>query len=257
MSEETYELRLEPEGFQIIPVGPDQLAVHSVDAVHGGDQIVTILPESLVHDQERNHKNIQPTIFLSSDDSGVQFIENHKIEVEDSAENENLVIQYGENWFQDILLNLKGIGDSMMDFPVFCCDGIFWSNRLVLSSLGNFLTDFLLEDSCLILPDFLTSEFRIFHNYLFSKDNISQADMVNICKIGAVFGFQFFTGLQYEEPKSEVNYQEIFKSQQEEYVKKVYGHTELANYVMKVADKPKKPKVSVLLNEFLYMDTRA
>ena len=262
MSEETYELRLEPEGFQIIPVGPDQLAVHSVDAVHGGDQIVTILPESLVHgDQERNHKNIQPTIFLSSDESqnlvasGVQFIENHKIEAEDSSENENLVIQYGETWFQDFLLNLQGIGDGMMDFPVFCCDGIFWSNRLILASLGHFLTDFLLEDSCLILPDFIKSEFRTFHNYLFSKDDISQSDMVDICKIGTVFGFQFFTGLQYEGPKTEVNYHEIFKSQQEEYFKKVYGHTELANYVMKVADKPKKPKVSVLLNEFLYMDT--
>jgi len=262
MSEETYELRLDPEGFQIIPVGSDQLAVHSVDAVHGGDQIVTILPETLVHgDQDRNHKNLQPTLFLSADDSqnlvasGVQFIENHKIEAEETHENENLVIQYGETWFQDFLVNLQGIGNNMMDFPIFCSDGIFWSNRLILASLGNFLTDFLGEDSCLILPDFLKSEFRIFHEYLFSKDNISHSDMIDVCKIGAVFGFQFYTGMQYEGPKSEVNYQEIFKNQQEEYFKKVYGHAELVNHVMKVADKPKKPKVSVFLNEFLFNDS--
>jgi len=263
MTEETYELRLEPEGFQIIPVGPDQLAVRGVEGVHGGDQIVTILPDSLVHgeDQERSHKNIQPTIFLSPDESqtlvtsGVQFIENHKIEAaEENHENENLLIQYGETWFQDFLLNLKENGDSMMDFPVFCCDGIFWSNRLIVASLGNFLTDFLLEDSCIILPDFLQSEFKSFHDYLFSKNGVPHSDMVDIAKIGSVFGFQFFTGLQYEGPRSEVSYQEIFKNQQEEYFKKVYGHTELANFVIKVADKPKKPNMSVLLNDFLFMD---
>ena len=266
MTEETYELRLEPEGFQIIPVGPDQLAVHSVDAVHGGggDQIVTILPESLVHsDQDRNQvKNIQSCpIFLSQDESqnlvasGVQFIENHKIETEDTTENENLVIQYGETWFQDFLLNLKKIGNSMMDYPIFCCDGIFWSNRLILASFGNFLSDFLLEDSCIVLPDFHRSEFKLFHDYLFSRDNVPQSDMIDICKVGTVFGFQFFSGLQFEGPKTEVSYQQIFKSQQEEYFKKVYGHTEIADFVIKVADKPKKPKMSALLNDFLYMDT--
>eukprot|EP00092_Neocalanus_flemingeri_P003375 GFUD01003615.1.p1 GENE.GFUD01003615.1~~GFUD01003615.1.p1 ORF type:complete len:544 (+),score=155.34 GFUD01003615.1:41-1672(+) len=264
MSEETYELRLEPEGFQIIPVGPDQLAVHSVDGGHGGEQIVTILPDSLVqqggHGQESNHKDIQQTLFLSADDShnlvtsGVQFIENQKIEVEDTQENENLVIQYGETWFQDFLVNLQGIGNSLMDFPVFCCDGIFWTNKLILASLGNFLTDFLEEDSCIILPDLLTSEFRTFHGYLFSNRNLSQSEMVDVCKTGAIFGFQLFPGLQYESQSSEVDYQEIFKNQQEEYFRKVYGHAEVANHVMRVAEKPKKPKVSMFLNEFLFND---
>lgn len=263
MSEETYELRLDPEGFQIIPVGADQLAVHSVDAVHGGDQIVTILPDSLVqggHGQERNQKDIHPTLFLSAEDShnlvssGVQFIENQKIEVEETHETENLVIQYGETWFQDFLVNLQGIGNSLMDFPVFCCDGIFWSNRLILASLGHFLTDFLIEDSCLILPDFLTSEFKTFHDYLFSKKDLSQSEMVDVCKAGAAFGFQLLPGLQYDCPSSEVDYQEIFKNQQDEYFRKVYGHAEVANHVMKVAEKPKKPKVSMFLNEFLFKD---
>merc|ERR1712142_65514 len=170
-------------------------------------------------------------------------------------ENENLVIQYGDAWFPDFLLNLKGIGDNLMDFPVFCCDGIFWSNRLILASLSNFLSDFLLEDSCIILPDFHQSEFKVFHDYLFSKDDVPQSDIVDICKIGAVFGFQFFTGLQFENSREEVSYQQIFKSQQEEYFKKVYGSTEIADFVIKVADKPKKPKMSALLNDFLYMDT--
>jgi len=261
MSEETYELRLEPEGFQIIPVGSDQLAVHSVDTVHGGDQIVTILPDSLVqggHGIERSHKDIQPTLFLSAEDSqnlvssGVQFIENQKIEVEEPEENENLVIQYGDTWFQDFLANLQGIGNSLMDFPVFCCDGIFWSNRLILASLGNFLTDFLVEDSCIILPDFLTSEFRTFHEYLFSKKTFSQTEMLIVCKTGAVFGFQLFTGIQFDSPSAELDYQKIFQNQQEEYFRKVYGHAELANQVMKVAEKPKKPKVSLFLNDLLF-----
>ena len=126
MAEETYELRLEPEGFQIIPVGPDQLAVQSIDGVHGGDQIVTILPESLVQsDQEevRGKKHIQPSIFLSDNDnlvpSGVQFIENSKNEAVETTENENLLIQYGDTWFLDFLQSLQGLDDSLMDYPIF------------------------------------------------------------------------------------------------------------------------------------------
>ena len=40
MAEETFELRLEPEGFQIIPVGGAELGA-------GPGQIVTILPEEI------------------------------------------------------------------------------------------------------------------------------------------------------------------------------------------------------------------
>ena len=49
----------------------------------------------------------------------------------DQKEEGQLVIQYGDSWFQDLLADLGRLGGSALDFPVFCSDGIAWSNRLV------------------------------------------------------------------------------------------------------------------------------
>ena len=49
--------------------------------------------------------------------------------LEGEKEEGQLVIQYGDTWFQDLLADLGGLGGSVLDFPVFCSDGIAWSNR--------------------------------------------------------------------------------------------------------------------------------
>ena len=53
------------------------------------------------------------------------------LESGDQKEEGQLVIQYGDSWFQDLLADLGRLGGSALDFPVFCSDGIAWSNRLV------------------------------------------------------------------------------------------------------------------------------
>jgi len=265
MGEETYELRLEPEGFQIIPVGADQLAVQGVGDVNTGGQIVTILPDTLASatDEVRNSKTFQTPLFLHTEEpqslvppagGGVHFLDaTNKSEPPDDDQNsDNLVIQYGESWFHDFVCSLKGIEDNLMDFPVFCCDGIFWSNRLILASLGNFLTDLLTEDSCLILPDFTKEEFKTFHEHLFSNSSISSVDMLCVCKVGGVFGFNYFSGIHYDVSTNEVNYQNIFEKHHVEYFSKVYGNSKIANHVLKVVERPKRTKISAFLNDVLF-----
>ena len=75
------------------------------------------------------------------------------LQVEDirseAGETEDLVIHHGQTWVQDILGNIQEETEEYLDFPVFCCDGIFWLSRVILASLKTSLSG----DSCLILPD--------------------------------------------------------------------------------------------------------
>ena len=50
---------------------------------------------------------------------------------EGEKEEGQLVIQYGDSWFHDLLADLGGLGGSALDYPVFCADGIAWCNRLI------------------------------------------------------------------------------------------------------------------------------
>ena len=89
---------------------------------------------------------------------------------------------------------------------------------------------------------------------LLSKSEIAVTEITTVCKVGSVFGFQILNGFQYETGSNEISYPDIFKAQQEEYFNKVYGHPEIANHIIKVADKPKKHKLPSFLNDFLYSD---
>ena len=64
--------------------------------------------------------------------------------LEGEKEEGQLVIQYGDSWFQDLLADLGGLGGSALDFPVFCSDGIAWSNRLNFHIKHNLLNNFII-----------------------------------------------------------------------------------------------------------------
>ena len=72
-------------------------------------------------------KELTSSLFLSGA-SGVE--EGGKVEGQ-------LVIQYGDSWFQDLLTDLGGLGGNALDFPVFCADGIAWSNRFEMTVQNN------------------------------------------------------------------------------------------------------------------------
>lgn len=60
----------------------------------------------------------------------------------------SLYIEYGKEWVDDLLGGMSECS-GFLDYPVYCQDGISWSNKLVL---GNFqLLDF--SHSSIFLPE--------------------------------------------------------------------------------------------------------
>ena len=84
----------------------------------GGQIAVQLLPQSQGASSTKGLKELPSNLFLETGEK----------------EEGQLVIQYGDSWFQDLLADLGGLGGSVLDFPVFCSDGIAWSNRLVNST---------------------------------------------------------------------------------------------------------------------------
>ena len=138
---------------------------------------------------------------------------------------------------------------------MFCCDGIFWSSRVILASLAPHLKEGLSDDSCLILPDVGRQEFSAFHTSLFRKD--VQISPAQIGKVASLFGITCLfhpasPHLQHPSPLNTINYVEIFKNQREDFIKKVVGNTDVAKHVMNTVQKKiRPPKVSDILGDIL------
>ena len=146
------------------------------------------------------------------------------------------------------------MSQNILDFPVFCSDGIFWSNKVVLAALAPFLRDGLEEDSCVILPDVKVNQFKVFHANLFSKRNLTSSECGTISSVGKIFGLE-----KYSEPDSlsschpqTLDYQKIFRKQREEYFCKVYGNQDMGQQALRLSEqRRRKPLVSEYLNDIL------
>jgi len=220
MAEDTYELRLEQEGFHIIPVHGGEV---DLQGGVGGQIAVQLLPQSQ-GGGSKGLKELPSNLFL-----------------EGEKEEGQLVIQYGDTWFQDLLADLGGLGGSVLDFPVFCSDGIAWSNRLLLASVSPLLTANLdCEDSCLILPDCSVAHFNQFHVHLFSR----ALPLTSVGPVSRVASLLCVPSLLLPRIASSsfnaqfLDYQAIFSKQQREYLDKCYGNRWVANQVLKVAERP-------------------
>ena len=145
---------------------------------------------------------------------------------------------------------------------MFCCDGIFWSSRVILASLAPHLTESLSDDSCIILPDIGLNEFSAFHASLFRKDvQISPAQIEAGAGVARLFGVTTYPSETKLHPPyspssssslNTINYVDIFKHQREDYVKKVVGNIDVAKHVMNTVQKKNRPpKVSDILGDIL------
>ena len=147
---------------------------------------------------------------------------------------------------------MQNLAPDLLDFPVFCCDGIFWTNKVIVVALAPFLKETLEEDSSLILPDVRVTQFRAFHENLFSRRDLSSSECEVISSVGQLFGLEKFShsdGLSCDPPT--LDYQRIFRAQREEYFRKVYGNLELSSHVLRLSKEEKKPLVSEYLNDIL------
>ena len=117
MSGETYELRLDPEGFQIVPVGSEQLAVQILPGPAGEKA----LPSALFLSTEASQK-----LVVAGGTETAALLDGHKTEAAIPVFHKEENLQYGETWFPDLLASLGNLPASMMDLPVFCSDGLAW-----------------------------------------------------------------------------------------------------------------------------------
>ena len=158
------------------------------------------------------------------------------------------------NLIYPILFYYQDVGEDCLEFPIFCSDGIFWSNKVILASIAPYLQDSLLDESCLILPDFKVNEFSVFHAGLFEKLH-QKTDQESLIAIGRIFGYKFSNNNVYDDvpevqDKPKIDYDKIFRINKEHYIRKVMGNVEIAKHVLQTAaQKPKKTNVSEILNE--------
>ena len=48
----------------------------------------------------------------------------------------DLLLEYGPSWKTDLLQDIHMSCSDMFTYPVFCRDGVFWSSKLLLSSIS-------------------------------------------------------------------------------------------------------------------------
>ncbi|XP_023320598.1 uncharacterized protein LOC111695484 [Eurytemora carolleeae] len=155
MAEETYELCLDGEGLRIIPVGEDQVSVHILADV-SGTQIISGDQVGFVNAEEDSGLSTplflsQTQSILTSRGSELKPASVHKKNIHQGI---SLYIEYGKEWVDDLLGGMSECS-GFLDFPVYCQDGISWSNKLVLGSLNVKLKNILTaagDDSCLVVP---------------------------------------------------------------------------------------------------------
>ena len=121
-----------------------------------------------------------------------------------------------------------------------------------MAAVAPFLKNSLEEDSSVILPDVRVSQFRVFHENLFSKRNLSSSECLAISSVAQLFGLE-----RYHHPESlnceplTLDYQKIFRVQREEYFNKLYGNQYLGDHVLQLTKQQKRPLVSEYLSDIL------
>ena len=129
-------------------------------------------------------------------------VENEMIEAVDPSEDdiaeesENLVIQSPEDYkrklLEDMYENLIKYTENYSDLPIFCSDGVIWSNKLLLSAASPFIKDMLLDvhmvdSTCLIIPHMTKKDFLTFQATIFSKEETLQSDMFSVIRGCEIF----------------------------------------------------------------------
>jgi len=241
MSEETYELCLDGEDLRIIPVGDEQVSVQilSEDATDG---ILT----DLAGQEDGLDKTFSSPLFLSNSQTlmvppSVDL--KQSLQKKTILESISLYIEYGKDWIEDVLNGLSEL-QGFCDFPIYCADGISWSNKLILGSLSCKLRSLLSaagQDSCLIVPQLTKSEFDTFNACILNKSiPITKDTMKVLLKVGEFFEFpiRYISLDNNNNTDGLVNYSTIFTQQREEFIHKISWQADLAKFISKVAESP-------------------
>jgi len=255
MAEETYEIRFESEGLHIIP---DASQLEDPEA-----GVVAILPQCLQDTSSQGTNSLKNLLHFENQ---IKEVKHESVSADqpasiqtwepllptDPPESQDFVIQHGLSWFNDIISNIKGLGESFLDFPVFCRDGISWSSKVILGAIYPALKDSLVEDSCLVLPDFSVLEFSKFHDSLLKKSlEVSSKDITSVAR---AFGLQYSGPFLLEVnndhgSESLPDYQRIFRVQREEYIKKIIGNSDVGSYIYTSIQRKKSSVISDILCE--------
>eukprot|EP00088_Acartia_fossae_P071875 TRINITY_DN9968_c0_g1_i3.p1 TRINITY_DN9968_c0_g1~~TRINITY_DN9968_c0_g1_i3.p1 ORF type:complete len:681 (+),score=95.31 TRINITY_DN9968_c0_g1_i3:49-2091(+) len=150
-----------------------------------------------------------------------------------------LYIEYGNTWMDDLLLGMSAHWKTTCDFPVYCCDGIAWTSAVILGSFNLHLRNLLLdsdEDSCIILPQITKREFDTFMELILKKEYTFDKDTADILeKVGQILDFpnrqnQNNTPTEFVN-MMEVDYQNIFTHQKEEFIHRISRQSDLAQQI--------------------------
>lgn len=249
MAEETYEIRFESEGLHIIPVASQ------LDDQEAG--VVAILPQCLQDTSSQDTtslllneiKEVKPES-VSADQSGGGQASEPLLPTE-PPDPQELVIQHGLSWFNDIISNIKGLGESFLDFPVFCNDGISWSSKVILASIYPTLKESLVDDSCLVLPDFSVKQFSKFHDSLLMKSpDVSLKEIISVARaFGLQYSGPFLIDGTNNHEIGRLDYEKIFRVQREEYIKKIIGNSDVGSYIFASIQLKRSSVVSDILCE--------
>lgn len=113
---------------------------------------------------------------------------------DDPSQVQQYLLQTPTNYKMDLLQAIyQGVSDKTFDFPIFCQDGVIWSNKLLLTSVSTFVKTMLSElgehiETCIILPELTKMEFMTFHKALFAQENDTSLDFVTLIKVAEILG---------------------------------------------------------------------
>ena len=114
------------------------------------------------------------------------------------------LIQSPENYKITLLRAMFNV-ESMQkfaDLAVFCCDGVTWTSKLLISASSWMLRDafnqmdgFHQDTTCIMLPDITKNEFQIFHEALSSSVSNTKLDLVIVIKVAESLGVDLVNNL--------------------------------------------------------------
>ena len=129
--------------------------------------------------------------------SGTQLTEQGISTALEGDEEASYLIQSPENYKLNLLQTMfkKENLQKFADLVVFCCDGVAWTSKLLLSASSIMIREAFgqldrlqNETTCLVLPDITKKEFSIFHKALFTSVNDSKLDLVAVIKVAETLG---------------------------------------------------------------------
>ena len=81
-----------------------------------------------------------------------------------------LLLEYGPGWRSDLLQDIHSSCNDMFSYPVFCRDGVFWSNKLLLAAASKMMAVAISSsdpESCLVIPDLSRHDLKHFYDTVF------------------------------------------------------------------------------------------